>query len=144
MDRLFAGLVPAAPAPAGAGQPGAAQQPAPRPNPLFGMLRMAVMWYMVRQFMGSGNKQKDMPRDTLLMPKLLKGTPVDMALYLSDEPVFSDFGSKEALIWRETDLLLGVSPERTATYNYRPSLVRSLRSEGACSHSFDTGADVVY
>ncbi|KAK9822470.1 hypothetical protein WJX81_006087 [Elliptochloris bilobata] len=55
------------------------------------------------------------------MPKLLQGTPVDMALYLSEQPVFSDFGSKESLIWRETDLLLGQGSERTAVYTYRPS-----------------------
>ncbi len=132
MDRLFGAPAPAsAPAGAVAGQPGAAAQPAQRTNPLFGMLRMAVMWYMVRQFMGSGNKQKDMPREQLIMPKLARGTPLDMSLYLSEQPVFSDFGSREALIWRETDLELGVSGERTATYNYRPSLVRSGVRAGA-------------
>ena len=124
MDRLFGAFAPAAPAPAAAGQPaGQGQQPAARPNPLFGMLRMAVMWYMVRQFMGSGKQAKDTPREQLLMPKLLKGTPVDMALFLSEAPAFSDFGNKEALIWRETDLLLGQDSERKATYTYRPSRV---------------------
>jgi hypothetical protein len=136
MDRLFGAPAPA-PAPAGAvaGQPGAAAQPAQRTNPLFGMLRMAVMWYMVRQFMGSGNKQKDMPREQLIMPKLARGTPLDMSLYISEQPVFSDFGSREALIWRETDLELGVSGERTATYTYRPSQVRSGVRAGAAGVS---------
>ena len=133
MDRLFGAFAPAAPAPAAAGQPaGQGQQPAARPNPLFGMLRMAVMWYMVRQFMGSGKQAKDTPREQLLMPKLLKGTPVDMALYLSEAPSFSDFGNKEALIWRETDLLLGQDSERKATYTYRPSRVSYFMLCGAC------------
>ena len=59
-----------------------------RNNPLWMILRMALMWYMFKLFFQGGNNKGNLPRDQLYAPKFERGLALDMSVYLSEDPIF--------------------------------------------------------
>jgi len=117
-------LVPAAAA-AGDGDP-AAPAPAARPNPLAGLVRMFVMWYLARALFGGNSKPAaKLPREAQLWPALARGTPVDLAFFLTegaDPP--ADWDTVGGPVWAVERVPLGVERgERFALIEYTPSEV---------------------
>ena len=66
----------------------AAQAAAPRQrsNPLWTVLRMGLMYFFFKNFFGG--PQKPVPREEMFAPKFERGLPLDMNVYLSDQPEF--------------------------------------------------------
>lgn len=87
------------------------------------VLRFALMWYMMSYF--KGNQQPAQTPGGASAPLYRKGELVDMYVYLSESPFLNVQDRHTAeLIWTQPELALATSPERTATYMYRPSEVR--------------------
>ena len=103
---------------------GQGQQQAQKSNPIFGILRMIAMWYMFKTFFGGG-QQKKLTREELFAPHFPKGTSLDMSVFLSESPSFSDFSGSKPL-WQETDIQLGLAGQRSLNVTYRPSQVSPL------------------
>ena len=127
----------AAPAPAAgrdaaaAGDPAA---PAARPNPLGGLVRMFFMWYLARSLFGGGGSTPTakLPRESQLWPALARGTPVDLAFFLTeaDAPP-TDWAAAGGPIWSLAGVPLGAErAERNFVYEYTPSDVRGQGGGG--------------
>lgn len=93
-------------------------------NKLLGtIVRFALMWYVMSYF--KGGQQPAATPGGAAAPLYRKGDLVDMYMYISESPIFSAYDTTNAhLIWNETALELAASPERTATFLYRPTEVR--------------------
>ena len=115
--RTAAAGPPAAP---GAGAQGGQE----RSNPLFGILRMFVMWYLFKQFFGGGQKPASMPRSEVYWPRFEKGTPMDFSMFLSEQPDFQAWNDTRALVWRQTEVPLAEGPDLSQRITYHPSQVR--------------------
>jgi hypothetical protein len=84
---------------------------------------MVFMWWMFKQFFG-GKQGANLTREQVYMPRLTKGTLLDMHVFMSEMPSFQKFGDEDALIWKETEIPLGgLDHELTKTINYHPSKV---------------------
>jgi hypothetical protein len=82
----------------------AQQQPAQQGlgQVLFGVVRMGLFWYFAMQMFG-GSKKVTNP--ALLTNNLFsKGEDLDVWLYISEAPKFTDFGNEAALVWHETNV----------------------------------------
>ncbi|KAH9571576.1 hypothetical protein CY35_02G100600 [Sphagnum magellanicum] len=82
----------------------AQQQPAQQGlgQVLFGVVRMGLFWYFAMQMFG-GSKKVTNP--ALLTNNLFsKGEGLDVWLYISEAPKFTDFGNEAALVWHETNV----------------------------------------
>lgn len=113
---------PAAPA-AGGGEQQQGQQ---RSNPLFGILRMVAMWWMFKTFFGGGGEKKQLTRQDVFVPHFERGTHLDLYVFQSEQPSFSQYSDSEALIWTEKDFALGSEADRKLNITYYPSEVRSI------------------
>ena len=111
---------PAAPNAAGG------QQGQQRQNPLFGILRMVAMWWMFKTFFGGGGQKKTLTRQELFAPQYSRGTPLDMYVFLSEQPSFSQFSDSKALVWAEKSFSLGTEPDRKRNITFYPSEVGML------------------
>jgi hypothetical protein len=88
------------------------------------IVRMAMMYYMM-QWMKGGGQQAGPAGQTApgtSNPLYRRGDLVDMYVYLSEEPFLSQ-RSADALVWKESEIALGVSPERSRNVTYQPSQV---------------------
>ncbi|CAL8463959.1 g3494 [Coccomyxa elongata] len=108
-------------APAAPNAAGGQQQGQQRQNPLFGILRMVAMWWMFKTFFGGGGQKKPLTRQELLAPQYSRGTPLDMYVFLSEQPSFSHFSDSKALVWSEKSFSLGTEPDRKKNITYFPS-----------------------
>ena len=116
---------PAAGAAAGpSGDPAAPH--AARANPLGGLIRMFVMWYLARALFGGGSTPAaKLPREAQLWPALPRGTPVDVAFFLS-EVAFppADWDAVGGPVWSVSGVPLGSErSERSVLVEYTPSEV---------------------
>lgn len=84
-----------------------------------------MMWYVMRMFTGSGNKTgtaKSGEPVKMLVPRLPRGHPLDMHLYLSERDSWQAVAESEQPIWTATDFGLAESDvSRHFSYTYRPS-----------------------
>jgi len=102
--------------------------PAPAPaNPLGGIFRMLFMWWVMRQFMGgSAPKPATLPRDQVLMPRLPRGSPVDVVFALAEAPAlvpgWAAGAGGAAVVWRTT-AGLSTAAEAQHTVDYELSKV---------------------
>lgn len=68
----------------------------------------------------------------VLSPRLFKGHPLDMHLYLSERPTWQDAVAAEQPVWTAADVPLAeAGVQRTAEFVYRPSLVRCAAAAAA-------------
>ncbi|CAM6043159.1 unnamed protein product [Sphagnum compactum] len=102
----------------------AQQQPAQQGlgQVLFGVVRMGMFWYFAMQMFG-GSKKVTNP--ALLTNNLFsKGEDLDVWLYVSEAPKFTDFGNEAALVWHETNVPYAVwtpNSVRRKHFVYHPS-----------------------
>ncbi|CAM6007410.1 unnamed protein product [Sphagnum balticum] len=102
----------------------AQQQPAQQGlgQVLFGVVRMGLFWYFAMQMFG-GSKKVTNP--ALLTNNLFsKGEDLDVWLYISEAPKFTDFGNEAALVWHETNVPYAVwtpNSVRHKHFVYHPS-----------------------
>lgn len=151
--------MPPATAAAPPAAPGAADEQPQQPNPVFGLLRMLAIWWLIKSFFGGrgGNNApkttSQLSRSDFLLPLMQRGTPVDLAMVLSEEsflaPGWSEFSDKNTrktdaaqVVFRKSALPLATMPgEEKLTVAYTPSEVRNFdffcsrsRRGDACTH----------
>lgn len=132
---------PAAPAGGATGD-----QPAPQTNPIFGLLRMLAVWWLLRSFFsGGGGSAKQstsqLARSDYFLPLMQRATPVDVAMVLNEEKTLApgwlafggDGGGGEAraregdaarVVWRQSNVPLATAAESKVTVSYTPSEVK--------------------
>ena len=113
-------------APAAPDAAGGQQQGQQRSNPLFGILRMVAMWWMFKTFFGGGGEKKQLTRQDMLVPQFQRGTHLDLYVFLSEQPSFSQYSDSKALVWAEKDFALGTEADRKLNITYHPSEVCSF------------------
>ncbi|KAK9812617.1 hypothetical protein WJX72_000698 [[Myrmecia] bisecta] len=80
-----------------------------------------LMWWMFKQFFGGGTG-KPAPREEQFWPRMAKGEPVDMWVYMSEKPYHRPHvDSEKFLIWQESGLPLAIVEERHKQIIYHPS-----------------------
>ena len=115
-----------------AGDGAAAAPAAPqRGGWLAGLVRMGVMWYLMRQFSGSGNKSAspgggggggpDGASPTILSPLFSKGTLVDVHMFISENSNWKEAVATTPPVWVEPNVPLGAGEPRHSLYMYHPS-----------------------
>jgi hypothetical protein len=106
------------------------------PSPLVGLIRMGVMWWIMRALFGGGgggaNPTAKLPREAQLWPAIPRGAPVDLAFLLTETaapPV--DWAAVGGPVWEVKALPLGTDrAEREVVIEYTPSEVRRRGREG--------------
>jgi len=132
------------PAPAGGGggaavaggAPGQPEQQPQRGGFLQGLVRMGLMWYMMRQFTSGPSKTapdgSPAAPAVALTPMLSRGTPVDMYMYISENENWKDAvtsSDENPPIWVEKGIPLASGQPRYSTYTYRPS--KAVQNNGS-------------
>lgn len=88
---------------------------------LFGIMRMAIFWYIATQMFSS----KKPSNPALLINNLVpKGEKLDMWLYISEKETLTEFGNEKALVWHESNIPYAVwGPESVRHHHivYDPS-----------------------
>lgn len=94
-----------------------------------GIIRMGIFWYFAMQMFGS----KKVTNPDLLTNNLFsKGENLDFWLYMSETPVFSDFGNENALIWHETNVPYAVwTPESVRSKSFVYKLSENVQRNGS-------------
>ncbi|KDD74795.1 Cleft lip and palate transmembrane protein 1, partial [Helicosporidium sp. ATCC 50920] len=95
------------------------------------IVRMVMMWYMMRMFFGKSSAPK--PGDgsagpASLVPRLGRGTPVDVHVFLSTEPMWRLAAQASAPLWSATNLPLGSFAETGASLDF--AVPESVRRNG--------------
>jgi hypothetical protein len=114
---------------AGGGPPGQQQQQPQRGGFLQGLIRMGIMWYMMRQFSSAPSKTATGPDGQkvsaiTLTPMLPRGTPIDMYMYISENNNWKEVVASQEEnppIWVEKGIPLASGEPRYSTHVYRPS-----------------------
>lgn len=121
------------PPPAAVGPAAGQARPQGLQGLLQGIARMVMMWYMFKQlsgFMGgnkpgAGGSAGGRPQPPLV-PKYYRSHPLDVHVYVSEQPRWQDAAKGEEPVWVAPDVALaGSGPPHTFTYAYHPSLVRA-------------------
>jgi hypothetical protein len=86
------------------------------------VVRMAMMYYMMQWMKGGQQAGPAGTAPSTSNPLYRRGDLVDMYVYLSEEPFLSQ-RSEDALVWKEAEIALGLSPERSRNVTYHPSQV---------------------
>lgn len=81
------------------------------------------MWYMFKTFFGGGGQKKELTRADVFAPQYIKGTHLDMYVFLSEQSYFDQYSDSKALVWTEKDFVLGTEADRTINVTYIPSKV---------------------
>lgn len=118
------------------GAPGQPEQQPQRGGFLQGLIRMGIMWYMMKQFSSSPSKTAPgggpaAPAVTLT-PMLSRGTPVDMYMYISENENWKDvvtLSNENPPIWVEKGIPLASGEPRYSTHTYRPS--KAVQNNGS-------------
>jgi hypothetical protein len=112
--------------PAAAGAPGGAPAAAApqRGGIVPGLIRMALMWYVMKQFTGS--KQAPVAPGGVkvppLSPRLARSTPVDVHVFISETDSWRAAAANGAPpVWLQRDVPLGSTQPQHFRYTYRPS-----------------------
>ncbi|EFN57413.1 hypothetical protein CHLNCDRAFT_142853 [Chlorella variabilis] len=118
------------PAEAAVGAAGAAAdgQPQQRGGGFFqSIIRMVMMYYAMKMFTGGGNKgaqQADGKEARIVSPRLPRGHPLDMHLFISEEASWQAVAAQAQPVWLAADVALAEPDvKREATFVYRPSKV---------------------
>lgn len=133
--RHFTMAQPAAVQPAGPRGNQQQQQPG---NQLFATIaRFAIMWWLMSYM--RGNQQQQQTPAGAAAPLYRKGDPLDMYVYISEQPYLHDRSEAE-LIWTQQEVGLATTTERKSTYTYSPSRVSyyhfpMLSAQPACACS---------
>ncbi|EIE18938.1 cleft lip and palate transmembrane 1 [Coccomyxa subellipsoidea C-169] len=57
----------------------------------------------------------------MLVPQFQRGTHLDLYVFLSEQPSFSQYSDSKALVWAEKDFALGTEADRKLNITYHPS-----------------------
>jgi hypothetical protein len=110
---------------AAAGAAGGQGQQQQRGGFLQSIIRMLVMWYMMKMFTGGNKGQQGGAggKDAkFLTPRLPRGHPLDMHLYISEEASWQAVAAAATPIWSTFEVPLAEQQEpRRLQYVYRPS-----------------------
>jgi hypothetical protein len=104
------------------GQPGQQQQQ--RGGFVQGLMRMLMMYYMFKMFTGGNKNAPTGPggKAQVLSPLLPRGHPLDMHLFISEQPDWRAAASDGEPVWTASNVPLGEpGPARGSSYVYRPS-----------------------
>lgn len=126
--RLFFSVVimPEAVAAAGAAQNAQNGQQRQGGGLLSGILRMAMMWYMMQWFKGGNQGQSGQSGPvSVAHPLYHKGDLINIRLYLSEDEFLHD-RTAARLLWEQKDVGLATTEERLLETTYKPSKVSSL------------------
>eukprot|EP00252_Welwitschia_mirabilis_P019611 TRINITY_DN4588_c0_g1_i2.p1 TRINITY_DN4588_c0_g1~~TRINITY_DN4588_c0_g1_i2.p1 ORF type:complete len:615 (+),score=94.38 TRINITY_DN4588_c0_g1_i2:204-2048(+) len=106
-------------------------------NMLFGVIRMAVFWYIFTQFFAS---KKKVDPALQISNQFSRGDYLDMWLYISENKRFHDFGNEAALIWYETNVPYAVwEPNSVRKLSIEYHLSEAVRNNGTLyAHVFFT------
>lgn len=87
------------------------------------ILRMGLMWYVMKQFTGGGKKPAVGPGSPAvagLTPLLPKGTPMDVHFFISEDASWNA-AAKADPVWLAQSVAMGASEPLMFPYLYRPS-----------------------
>ncbi|KAK9917974.1 hypothetical protein WJX75_000180 [Coccomyxa subellipsoidea] len=79
------------------------------------------MWWMFKTFFGGGGEKKQLTRQDIFVPHFERGTHLDLYVFQSEQPSFSQYSDSKALIWTEKDFALGSEADRKLNITYYPS-----------------------